>query len=175
MKKLTQVMGMDLEWSQPSGFKQNYELHAGTELIATLRFRSSFGSFATAETADGSWTFKRVGFFMTHVTVRLPDSGENLAIFREKTWKGGGTLEFADGCRLLASTNFWQSRYAFETETGGQLVVFEVGGVFRHSAKVKIDASALRRAELPLLVTLGWYLAILMQQDSAAVAATTAT
>ena len=44
-----------------------YELRAGDMLAATLRFRSSFGSFATAEDGDGCWTFKRVGFWQTSV------------------------------------------------------------------------------------------------------------
>ena len=170
MKKLTEVQGLALEWSQPSGFKTNYELHAGPELVATLRFRSSFGSFATAETSDASWTFKRVGIWSPHVTVRPLGAEENIAIFREKTWKGGGTLEFPDGRRIRANTNLWQTRYAFETDAGGDLVAFALGGVFRSSAQVTIDPSATKLTELPLLVTLGWYLAMLMHRDSATVA-----
>ena len=166
MKKLNEVLGSELVWSQPSAFKANYDLHAGTDLIATLRFRSSFGSFATAETAEGSWTFKRIGIWSARITVRLPDADEDLAVFKARTWKGGGTLEFPDGRRVLARTNVWQTRYSLETEAGGNLVTFEVGGVFRHSAKVTVDPAAAERTELPLFVTLGWYLAVLMQQDA---------
>ena len=65
VKKIGEMIGRKLEWVQPSAWKMQYELRAGDELIATLRFRSSFGSFATAESADGCWTFKRVGFWQT--------------------------------------------------------------------------------------------------------------
>lgn len=171
MKKLIEMMGSELEWTQPSGFKLNYELRAGGDLVATLHFRSSFGSFATAETADECWTFKRVGFWRARVTVRLRGAEDDLAIFHI-AWNGTGTLEFPDGRRVRASTNLWQTRYGLESEEGGKLVNFDVGGVFRHSAKVTIDPSATGREELPLLVTLGWYLAILMQQDAAAVGTT---
>ena len=47
MKKIPEVIGQELKWVQPSAWKMEYELRAGDELIATLRFRTSFGSFAT--------------------------------------------------------------------------------------------------------------------------------
>ncbi|HEY0722558.1 MAG TPA: hypothetical protein VGD41_00915, partial [Pyrinomonadaceae bacterium] len=65
MRKIADVVGQELEWVQPSVFKMQYELRAGDELAATLRFRSSFGSLATGESADGCWTFKRIGFWQT--------------------------------------------------------------------------------------------------------------
>lgn len=170
MKRLEQVVGLPLQWMQPSAWREAYELRAGEEVVATLRFRSAFGSFATAETADDCWTFKRVGFWKTRVTVRRCDADEDLAIFHNNTWNGGGTLELTDGRRYLASTNFWQTRYEFQAEAGELLVRFDIGGVFRQSAGVVIQPAALRLIELPLLITLGWYLAVMMHQDSSAAA-----
>lgn len=168
MKRLAEVTGLSLQWMQPSAWREAYELRAGDDLVATLRFRSALGSFATAETAGDCWTFKRVGFWTTHVTVRRCDTDEDLAVFHNNTWTGGGTLEFADGRRYPASTNFWQTRYEFQSETGEPLVRFDIGGVFRQSADVIIQPAALYLADLPLLLTLGWYLAVMMHQDSAA-------
>lgn len=170
MKRLAEVTGLPLQWLQPSAWREAYELRAGDDLAATLRFRSAFGSFATAETAEDCWTFKRVGFWTTRVTVRLCDSVEDLAVFHNNTWKGGGALQFSDGRRYPASTNFWQTRYEFQADAGEPLVRFDIGGVFRQSAAVTIQPAALRLAELPLLITLGWYLAVMMHQDSAAAA-----
>lgn len=50
MKQLTEVTGLPLQWMQPSARREAYELRAGDDVIATLRFRSMFGSMATAET-----------------------------------------------------------------------------------------------------------------------------
>ncbi len=170
MKRLSEVTGLPLQWMQPSAWREAYELRAGDDLVATLRFRSTFGSFATAETAGDCWTFKRVGFWKTRVTVRLCEAGEDLAVFHNNTWDGGGTLELADGRRYLASTNFWQTRYELQTEAGDPLLRFDIGGVFRQSAGVIVEPAAVRLAELPLLITLGWYLAVMMHQDSSAAA-----
>ena len=94
MMKMAELIGRELKWVQPHALKMEYELRAGEMLAATLHFRSSFGSFATATSADGSWTFKRVGFWQTRVTVRTSGTETDLAVFRNNTWSGGGTLEF---------------------------------------------------------------------------------
>lgn len=52
MRRIAELVGQSLKWEQPSALKMNYELRTGDgELAALLHFRSSLGSFATAETA----------------------------------------------------------------------------------------------------------------------------
>jgi len=41
-------IGLELKWLQPSAFKQEFQLRSGDDVLATLRFRSMFGTFATA-------------------------------------------------------------------------------------------------------------------------------
>ena len=79
--------------------------------LATLRFRSSSGSLATAESAEGCWTFKRVGFLQTRVTIRP----------------------------LAADTNCWMTKFAFSSETDDPLVRFtKIGGLLKLSSTVEI-------------------------------------
>ncbi len=128
------------------------------------------GSFATAVTGDGSWTFKRVGFWRTRVTVCVAGTDAEIATFHNNTWKGGGTLELPDGRRLRANTNMWGSTYAFKAETGAPLVRYrKIGGPFHLSSFTEVVAGT--TPELPWLPGLGWYLAIKMNDDAAAGAA----
>ncbi len=70
-------------------------------------------SLATAETADGTWTFKRVGFLNPRVTIRAAGSPDNLAVYQPKFW-GDGTVTFADGAAFRwQPTNFWATEWAF--------------------------------------------------------------
>lgn len=48
MKKIATLIDRELKWSQPRALKQEYALHAGEELAATLAFPSSLRSNATA-------------------------------------------------------------------------------------------------------------------------------
>ena len=168
MRKIVELVDQPIEWVQPRVLKMHYELRAGDDLVATLRFRSSFGSFATGESADGCWTFKRTGFWQTRVTIRSCGEDVDIATFKNNTWTRGGTLELADGQKLLASTNFWQTNFEFEDELGRQLVKFKSGGLIHFSAIVDIEPNAVSMPELPWVIMLGWYLTVMMHMDSAA-------
>jgi hypothetical protein len=170
VKRIAELVGRELKWVQPHTLKMEYELHAEDELAATLRFRSSFGSLATAESADGCWTFKRVGFWQTRVTIRACGTETDIAIFRNNTWSGGGTLEFPDGRKFRANTNFWQTRYEFNAEADGMLFGYRnIGGMLHSSAAVDIQPGAAHILEIPWMVMLGWYLILMMQRDAAVV------
>ena len=174
MRKIAALTSQELKWEQPSALRMEYELRAGDELAATLRFRSSFGSFATAESADGCWTFKRVGFWQTKATVRPCDAGDNIATFNNNTWSSGGTLELSDGRTFQAATNFWQTKFGFTNESGEVLIEFKTGGLLHLSATVAIGPSAAKMPELPWMVMLGFYLVVMMRSDAAAMSATVA-
>lgn len=174
MKSIRESIGHELEWRQPRALEMAYELHDRDELAATLRFRSACGTLATVESAEGSWTFKRIGFWKTKVTVRPSGSEREIAVFRNRTWSQGGTLELADGRHYPADTDLWASRYEFTTESGLPLVRFHNRGLLSPSARVEILPAAAALAELPWLVALGWYLVVMMQSDTAAVVVATA-
>ncbi len=151
-----------------------YELRAGDEPVATLRFRSAFGTLATAESADGCWTFKRVGFFQNRVTVRACDSETDLATFNNNTWKGGGTLVLADGREFPVTSNFWQTEYEFQNADGEPLLRFKTKwGLSHQSAEVNVLAAGESLPELPWMILLGWYLAVMMHNDAIAASVTT--
>jgi len=172
MMKLAELVGHELKWIQPHALKMDYELRAEDTVAATLHFRSSFGSFATATSADGSWTFKRVGFWQTKVTIRASEANADLAVFKNNTWSGGGTLELSDGRKYPANTNFWATQYEFKTEMGEAIISYrKIGGMLHMSAVTEIHPLAKDVSEMPWMVLLGWYLTVIMHMDSAAVAA----
>lgn len=108
------------------------------------------------------------------MTIRACGSDHDIAIFKNNTWSGGGTLQLADGETFQAATNFWQTKFGFETESGEKLIGFEKGGLLHLSATVEIQPNALSHAELPLMVTLGCYLIVMMNMDDAIAASAAA-
>ena len=150
---------------------RHFELHADGDALATLTFGSMFGSLARGQSADGCWTFKRGGFIRTHVTIRDCDAQDDLAIFRNSNWSGGGTLEFPDGRRYVANCNFWQTRYDIRTTDETPVVTFEhVRGVLHLTSDVIVHPQSRGVRELPWLVMLGWYLTVMQHGDAAVVA-----
>ena len=170
MKRIADLAGHELHWTKGDRHTAHV-LRVGDETVATLRFRSAWGSLATAESADGCWTFKRVGFLQTRVTIRRCDSEDEIAVFKHNSWTGGGTLEM-DGHRYLADTNCWMTTFGFSTDAGEPLMRFrKIKGLMRLSSAVEILPAGAALHHAPWLVMLGWYLTVQMHNDAAVVSA----
>ena len=170
MRHLSDLAHAELHWTQPRLFESAYELAAGDERVASLAFRSTFGSFATATTADGAWTFKRTGFWRTRATVRVEGAPQDLAVFEHDTWKSGGTLAIAGGPAIRVTTNFWQSRIEFLLDDDTVLLRYHTEGIMRHGARLEVLPAGARMKELPWMLCFGWYLITMLRHDSATTA-----
>ena len=183
MKRVSDLGASELEWIQPKTLERLYELRSGDAVLGWLSFRSAFGTLAIAESADGQWSFKRVGFLNPRVTVRVVNRDEDMAIYQPNIW-GDGVLSVGDG-RTFAwkPVNFWATEWAFTDREGRLVLKFKPGrqheklsDIFKTQATVEIHSVVTSLDLLPVLLPLGLYLIILRQQDAAAaVAATSAT
>src|SRR5262245_4965883 len=107
MKRIQDLAGRELKWTQPRAMKRDFELMDEEEVVGRLDVRCGFGACASGQAAQGIWTFKRVGFWKPRVTVRADGKETEIALFENNTWSAGGTLHMADGRAFRASTNFW--------------------------------------------------------------------
>jgi len=183
MKPISEFSGNKAEWIQPETSKRFFELQSGKTILATLSFRSMWGTLALAETADGNWTFKRVGFLNPRVTIRMADQPQDLAIYTPKFW-GDGILSFQDGTSLSwKPINFWRTAWCFFDTNDSPLVDFHLGrekeklsDILKTQANIEIFFLGAYRRWLPVLLPFGMYLLKLYQEDSAAaVIATSST
>ncbi|MDQ6714468.1 MAG: hypothetical protein M3Z28_15000 [Candidatus Dormibacteraeota bacterium] len=172
MRQISQTAGEELLWVQPAARRREHELHAGDDVVATLRFQR--GSLADAEAEGQHWTFKRQGFWQPRVTVRVAGADAEVAVFRPN-WAGGGTLELADGRTLdLRSGNFWQSQWVWQEKDRPVILFKGRHGIVKANGAVEIQAGSAGLPDAPLLVLLGWYLILLHAEDSNAAAGSTA-
>jgi hypothetical protein len=170
MKTIAEFAGKPLQWLQPRALKMEYELRSGEEIVGTLRFRSSLGTFATGQSGEGGWTFKRVGFWQTRATVRANGADTDLAVFKHNTWSGGGTLELASGRKYRVTSNAWQTRLEFLDEANAKMFALQIGGLVRLSATITVPPAATLMPELPWMLMFGCYLTVMMQADTAGLA-----
>ena len=168
MRRIAELAGLGLKWSQPSALNREYELRAGDELAAVLRFPSSFTSYARAEGADGCWTFERTGFWRNKIVVRPCGSQAAVAVFKNSRRGSGGTLELPGGRKLPASANFWHTELEIRDDAGVLLLQVRGAGLVRLSASVVIQPEVAGQEGLPWLVMLGCYLLVMMKKDAAA-------
>ena len=166
MRRIAELIGWDLKWVQPTPFRPEYELRAGDELVALLRVSGLFRDQAAAESADGCWTFERVGFWRNKVRIRAPE--DDVAVFKLSRWgDGSGVLQLPDGRKLSATTNFWRTQYQFRSEAREPLLRLSSSGVLRQNAKVDIHTRTAEMPELAWLVMLGLFLMVIAKADAA--------
>ncbi len=170
MKNMRDFIGQPMNWIQTNARKRTYELRAGNDVVATLRWQKAGGSLALGESAEGKWSFERTGFFSPKFTVRPAGTESAIAVFTPDWFAGKGTLELAGGGRYRwVTTDFWRSQMAFCNEAGQPLVHYKPEWLLQlAAAKVEIAPAGAAVAELSLLPLLGWYFMLLMAEDTMA-------
>lgn len=151
-----------MRWLRRSESPLEFDLLASDQPLATLRWKGATGTLADAETAQGSWTLKRVGFLNPLVTVRAEGGTTDVARLSVH-WNyhridvvGGASYRFHRAGVLVPA---WQ----VTDGSGRELLHVEpvregrklVGGA------VIAPAESPRLAEFPLLVVLSWYFVVL--------------
>ena len=175
MTEFRRIESTTVEWLQPKASERVFELRTDEALVGSLRFRSNLGTLADAQTAQGAWTCKRIGFLNPRITIRVEGSDADLAIFKPDLW-GHGIVTFKDGASYTWKPgSFWQTKWLFADSAGQELLEFKQGtedhkwhDIFKTQATVTISSVAPRGEELSVLLCLGMYLLTAHEDDNAA-------
>jgi hypothetical protein len=156
-----------LVWKQPSAWHRAYVLQSSTGELGRLCFPSVWKEIAEIEFGSQAWTFDRRGFFGRKVLIWRRGEAEPFGEYHPETFRRGGKLDMGDGHGFQFSTNFWITRLDILDEQGELLVSLHKDGIFRISVAVELQPEANELAEIPLLISLGLYMLLLIQHDSA--------
>ncbi len=111
----TSTAAQPLMWRQDGTFSQQYLLHSGNDVIASLKLEDIFGRTANLASSAGSFAVRAEGYFGRHIRVYDASSNAEAARFESNLTGGHGVLEFPDGRQYgWAKISFWLKRYAFE-------------------------------------------------------------
>lgn len=171
-RKKTEQSASTLRWIPAKGLKRAYELRDAGETLGSIRWRGLFGSIAEAQYGNHRWNFKRGGFLRPRVTVREASSETDLAVL-EFGWNASGVLTTSDGARYRwQRAGFWSRRFAFTDDSGLELIGFEAAfGIVRRTGNVQVHGQARKMRDFGLLVTLGWYVLMLITDDESSAGA----
>lgn len=158
MNPLQEAIGQPLQWAQPKIFARAYVLRGKNGLFAAIHWQGGFSTTALAEVGDTRLTFKREGVLQPKIVVRHAESGDILLTFKP-ILKISGQLTFENGKRFKwSNTTAWGSDWAWLNEDGKPVVQIKKG---RNVEITDLATGAVE--ELPFLVTLAWYLIIMLQ------------
>ena len=149
-----------LKWEQTG--KLSSRLTADGDVVATLAWAKSWGSLATAETAAGEWTLKRLGFLRPRVTLREAGSESDYAVL-SMNWAGDGRVAFSDlETFQLARSGFWNPEWVMLDSSGGAILSLKPDSGWRKkTADVRILSPSISDKS-ELLAILAWYIVLLI-------------
>jgi hypothetical protein len=172
---LSSLAGTDLCWvksREPACV--HFQLRAGSDVVASLRFRDPLGTAATGESANGAWFFVEEGLLRPYVSVRTGPGETPLAAYRSTLLGFSGYLDFIDGRRFCwRRLGVRTPACCFDNAQGAPLVAVEVEccrswlfGSRLIGGNVRVEPDAYMLSELMLLVLLSWYLVVLPRHEA---------
>jgi hypothetical protein len=152
-----------LTWTKIS-CNRNYELQQNGAVVGTLTRPSMWSQKFVAETAGGSWTFRRSGFWNNQGEI-LDGSGQVMASFNAQY--GSGALTFADG-QVFRFTHkgWWRPVWDVATDSGQPILYVHV----REKTIELAAGAAVPDGRLALLSMFVWYRIQQAEEDAASVA-----
>lgn len=169
MKGIFDHIDEELQIVQPSALRWRFEIRTGDSIVASLSFHRFLGSRARVESENGCWTFRRTGFLPKRISIHVTGQEMEIAGYVENMWTKGGTLRLLDGREFGVRANFWLTRFEILSADGSLIVRYSrVRGLLHRSAAVRILPEAGALEELPWLVPLGWYIAVIALRNRSA-------
>ena len=167
MKAIRETNSHLVEWKG----RWEYELRSNGDIIGMLHFKENQINKAVAESAEGSWSFRKKWFPFDKVLLYQGHTDTEIAVLRTKLAADKSSLEFPDGHLFYwKPTNVWRNKCTFTDAFGENLLHFDrnsspisaLAAPKGHSiGKVEITRFGYYMYELPLLLLLGCYLMII--------------
>lgn len=147
-----------LLWVQPHWLRRAFELRAGRDVVATLRWPSLFRWTAQGETAESRCRLRLANLFRGTVVVHPGDSDSELAAWHPRV-TGAGTVRFSGGRTFgMRPVDFWHRRWIVEDDASAPIFTLHSRfRFFRMEASVELEPGAERVPELSTLLLLAWY------------------
>ena len=176
MRPLHELSEQTAVWSGGLGWRRQFRLTKDWLTFASLQWETASGSVAIARSAQGMFTLQRAEFSPSRVSIR------DLSLARESgtfvaDWHDGGRLTLCSGREWTwRSESSSLSRWTFRDSQGkSALTVFVTSMGLAPAGTLAIDGDAAALPELPLLVSLSWYLIVHTIDDSALLASVATT
>ena len=156
----------ELVWRQPA-IAQTFELSGPAGVYARLELKKLASSRANGISSRATFAFERQGMLKSHIGIRLAGSPQPLAIYKPNFTGQKGVLKYSGGQPVeFQATNFFKTEWQWLTSNGDGLIGFRLKGSGKPNATVFIGDDGLQRVDLDLLLLLGFYVLLLLREES---------
>lgn len=153
-----------LQLVKPEVTKNYFEVVADNTRYASIDLLHAEGTLARLESVDGSFTMKRMGFFIPYVTLRKENELADVAI----SWLNlsSKTTITLDGCNYgFRHYDLWKNQWAWFNEKNRPIVKYKlvVEGPLR--GQIEVSSDAMYSSALELLISIGAFFLLQLNDE----------
>ncbi len=165
---LSHLSGKILIITQPSIWRNNYELKYNEELLGKITPRNafSFGLFITI--GEDEWEIYKPNFWKSEIAVKEKGRENPFATYNKKFFSGEGTVFLPRGQRLKIKSGNFKRKYGVFTASGICLASIKDEVSFKARSLVYIESGSELLDKYPWVIILAWYLTRRRKQAAAA-------
>lgn len=168
IKNLSQLSGQTITITQPSIWKNNFELKYEDTLLGNVKAKSAFRSDLMVNILENEWEIYSPKFWKTEMAIKYKGKENPFATYDKKLFSREGTVFLPKGQRLKIKFGLIKGKYGVYTTSGRCLAVIKDLISFRTKTEVSIETASEFLDLYPWVIILAWYLTRKRKQAAAA-------
>ena len=168
IRNLSQLSGKILNITQPSIWKQNFELKYDDELIGKISSRGAFRPGLIVNILENEWELYSPKFWKSEIAIKEKGKENPFATYNQKFFSREGTVFLPKGQRLKINLGVVKRKYGVYTTSGVCLASIKDKFSFKANSLVYIEDTSELLDKYPWVIILPWYLTRKRRQAAAA-------
>jgi hypothetical protein len=168
IRNLSQLSGQTILITQPSIWKNNFELKYDEELLGKVSAKSAFRSNLIINLFENEWEIYSPKFWKSEIAVREKGKENPFATYDKKLFSREGTVFLPKGQRLKIKFGLIRGKYGVYTTSGRNLVTIKDLISFKANTEIYIETNSEFLDKYPWVIILAWYLTRKRKQAAAA-------
>jgi hypothetical protein len=168
IRNLSQLSGQTIIITQPSIWKNNFELNYEDELLGKIRAKSAFRSDLIINLFENEWEIYSPKFWKSEIAVREKGRENAFATYDKKLFSREGIVFLPKGQRLKIKFGLVRGKYGVYTSSGRCLVTIKDLISLKANTQILIETASEFLDKYPWVIILAWYLTRKRKQAAAA-------
>ncbi|MFA6439800.1 MAG: hypothetical protein WCX28_10870 [Bacteriovoracaceae bacterium] len=157
MKTLSQYINQPLQIIQPSFWKREYQLLAGSDAVITLRYPKWYSTDAVIEGFGETWEVRKPSLWRSNLEIKKKENQLPFAKFTMGKWGKGGMFELPNGERIEYVFSIWKSINELYSQQKVKLISLKRVSLWKTALSVIIEHESELLEKNPWIIMVVYY------------------
>lgn len=168
IRNISQLAGQTLNITQPSVWKNVFELKYGDDLLGKIRSKSALSSNLIVNLLENEWEIYSPKFWRSEIAIKEKGKENPFARYDKKLFSREGIVYLPMGQRLKIKFGLIKGKYGVYTISGRCLATIKDVISFKTNTQIYIETGSEILDKYPWVIILAWHLTRKRKQAAAA-------